>query len=169
MRLTFAPALPLGMAGAREMMEFLSNRDISPDEFIPRVNFALPPGIKVLGMEKRESLNRTLSKEIEAFLYSTKCSGSELDNVFRRWELKKEPADAAVNQEKSMGSELEMPGLMEDDLLWADRESKKIFLLLSFRQERRARPQEIFERILNIKNSVFRITREKILLKSGIG
>lgn len=170
MSLTFAPALPLGMEGRSEVLEFKSAFFFSEEEFIKRVNAVLPRGVKVLSLERLSDSRLALSAEMEALVYSVDLEnpvvreraalrGSEDSRTGRTsWAFVQTVIDEYMSSGKT-------PGLDEITL---DRKKKRMILRLKYSPQKMARFQEVVEQIFGSELPVFAMAREQIILKKGL-
>jgi radical SAM-linked protein len=165
-RISFCPALPLGMEGKAEVLEFKSSNLYTEDEFLRQINNFLPRGVKFLQLKRLEASEPGLNQSIEKMVYSFDLKGREIDLALE--ELKKEKKMASIGFEMIQGLVDEFwhnnqDGSVEDILL--DEKKAKLYLTLDYSNQRRMRPQEIITNIFGLHNSVFHMAREKIVFK----
>ncbi len=168
MVISYLPALPLGMEGKAEIVEFKSQYQFNEDEFVSHVNKFLPAGVKFLSLKKFKTFKPRLNEEIKTLVYSV-----DLKSRVAKEALK------AICKEKNISSDddyKKVEKIVDDFLadnnngniegISSDREKKKLFIYLKHSPHKNVRSQEIVENILRIKNPVFMMAREKVLFKS---
>lgn len=142
MRMTFAPALPLGMQGKREIFEFKSHFVLQEEDFMKRVNDHLPAGFQVLGLTCLDKNHPGLNAEIEYLVYSADLEMPE------EWELPEQSHHPSIHR------------------IWVDKNQQKIFLSLNHNQPDSLRAQDVFQDLIDLNNPNFHISREEIVLKT---
>lgn len=151
MKITYAPALPLGMEGKNEILEFKSRFDISSEEFLRHVNTFFPLGVRFLSLEKLSYSKPTLNEEIRALVYALDLQHVNMSETFI-----KEKGQVLFNSEG--GNQIKV-----------DKAAGKVMLVLEYKNGKVLRPQKIIEDILGWPThaSAFLLIREKILLKKS--
>ncbi|UCC41155.1 MAG: TIGR03960 family B12-binding radical SAM protein [Candidatus Aminicenantes bacterium] len=167
MKVSYLPALPLGMEGKAEVIEFRSQYLFSEREFVSHVNNYLPEGVKFLALKRLMSLKPSLTEDLRTLVYSVDLRSREIKEALKTI-CRKEGVSLDDDFEK-------IEGLVNDYLtknqnesverISVDREDEKLFLHLKHSPQRALRPQEIVEAILKVKNPVFVMAREKVLFK----
>jgi radical SAM family uncharacterized protein/radical SAM-linked protein len=168
MVISYLPALPLGMEGKAEIVEFKSQYQFEENEFVSRVNKFLPAGVKFLNLKKFETFKPRLNEEIKTLVYSVDLKSRATKEALK-----------AIGKEKNISSDddyKKVEKIVDDFLadnksgniegISPDRKRKKLFLYLKHSPHKNVRSQEIVESILRIKNPVFMMAREKALFKS---
>jgi radical SAM-linked protein len=163
MQMIFPPALPLGMEGRREWIEFTSMSRFSENEFMAQVNKFLPQGICFTGLLKMDQSQPKLSQQIKALIYSLDLS---------REDVRKATEDLAPwkSRENYYGAvkslmDVSMKELKLDSIIKAMVDTTKAKLLLYIKPDfhKSHKPQQIIERIFQLSNPVFLMSREEIL------
>jgi len=168
MAISYLPALPLGMEGKAEIVEFRSQYQFEEDKFVSHVNKFLPAGVKFLSLKKFKSFKPRLNDEIKTLVYSVDLKSRAIKEALK-----------AIYKEKTISSDddyKKVKKIVDDFLadtkdgkieaLLPDRKRKRLFLYLKHSPHKNVRSQEIVENILGIKNPVFDMAREKVLFKS---
>jgi radical SAM family uncharacterized protein len=83
MELSYGPALPLGMEGRREVLEFRSPFRFESRDFLARMNRSVPPGIRFVRLDRLESAEPSLHRAIERLVYSLDWKGEEFRLAWR--------------------------------------------------------------------------------------
>jgi len=168
MAISYLPALPLGMEGKAEIVEFKSQYLFEEDEFVSQVNRFLPVGVKFLGLKKFKTFKPRLNEEIKTLVYSVDLKSRATKEALK-----------AICKEKNISSDddyKKVEKIVDDFLadnkngniegIFPDRKRKKLFIYLKHSAHKNVRSQEIVENILRIKNPVFVMAREKVLFRS---
>lgn len=168
MSMTFSPALPLGMEGWSEILEFKSTFSFSEEEFITRMNSVLPRGVKVLSLARLTASRPRLSAEIDVLVYSVDLENplvreqpelrggeDERREHATRWASVGMAIDEFMNRGKISGV----------DKISLDRKKKKMILRLKYSPQKTVRLQDVIKHVIGRELPVFAITREQIILK----
>ena len=168
MVISYPPALPLGMEGKAEIIEFKSQYLFDGDEFVSHVNKFLPAGVKFSSLKKFKTFKPRLNEEMKTLVYSVDLKSRAAKEALK-----------AICKEKNISADddyKKVEKIVDDFLadnkdgniegIFPDRKRKKLFLYLKHFPHKNVRSQEIVENILKIKNPVFVMAREKILFRS---
>jgi radical SAM-linked protein len=168
MAISYLPALPLGMEGKAEIIEFKSQYLFESNEFVSHVNKFLPEGVKFLSLKKFKTFKPRLNQEMKTLVYSVDLKSRAAKEALK-----------AICKEKNISANddyKKVEKIVDDFLadykdgniegIFLDRKRKKLFLYLKHSPHKNIRSQEIVENILRIKNPVFVMAREKILFGS---
>ncbi len=96
MQISFAPSLPLGVAGFEEICEFKSDYLIEEKDFLRALSRVLPEGLSFFRLEKIGK--PSLSKDIKGFVYSINLESEEIGSSL----LEKIEEDKLLETIKSM-------------------------------------------------------------------
>jgi hypothetical protein len=152
--MSFGPALPLGMAGRDEFLEFKSGRDIGEAEFLAAVHAAAPSGIRFLALGRRGSAERPLQERLRGMVYS----GDLRDPVFAEAPIAGPEAAAKVAAAAAAD-----PGFAWLETVEASPDGASLFLRIAFRAQKIPRPQDLIGKALNLERPSFVLTREAFL------
>jgi len=165
MHLSLVPALPLGMTGNDESFEFKSFYEFEEKEFISCLNQNTPPGIRFLGLKTIESGAPSLTERISSMVYALDISVDEtrqaLADLAREKNLaadRDEAIERLIREYSSAKSELVKE-------ISFDRASEEVVLHISYDPHKHLRPQDVVEQAFGLKNSVYLMSREKIIYK----
>ena len=169
MVISYLPALPLGMEGKAEIVDFRSQHLFSEKEFISHVNEFLPSGVKFSGLRRLETFKPSLNEEIKTLVYSVNLKSQA---------VKKALEDICEEKNISRVDDFKKVEELVDDFLaksqnefieriFLDRKRKKLFLYLKHSPQKSIRSQEIVENIFRIENPVFCMAREEVLFRSN--
>ena len=169
MIISYLPALPLGMEGKKEVIEFRSDHNLPEKDFISLINRHLPSGVKFLQLKRMSESEPLLNEDIQSFLYSVDLERKEIKEALE--EFKRERRKSSLKNE-------DMIKLLIDEFLESDkrrllgrihleRGASKLFLHVDYPYQRKMRPQEIVKKIFGLKNPVFLMAREEVLFKES--
>ncbi len=170
MIVSYPPALPLGMEGREEVVEFRSDYDIPRDQFAKHINAYLPPGIRFLKLERLESVTPSLIERIQSLVYSMdlrsnqvmeKLQNSREGNRKTRYDVERRVQSLV---DRTIG-ENEI-GVMTDFSM--DSNKNQLLLDIKFDKKKLVRPQDIIRELLGIANPVYDMAREKIVFKDKL-
>ncbi len=168
MVLAFAPALPLGMEGKNEILEFRSVYEFSEDEFVLHVNAFVPSGFKVIDLERIELNRPSLNDEIEYLEYSLKMSQDLIKIMIQENIQKKEDCDRTDCFEIMERKINNYKAILRNELIQeikVDKAENKVIFILKFTYKKSIRVQDIAREIFGIENPVYYMARERIILK----
>jgi radical SAM-linked protein len=151
MIISFLPALPLGMEGKEEWLEFKSSDFISEKEFLMKMNRSLIEGVQFIKLKKPEESCGALNKNIHSFLYSFDM----------RWIC---PHEREKAWKKLLNYVQKFPEILPEEIVYR-KQDKKLFIEVNHSINKPVRIQDIIKDALQIKNPVYHIIREKILIK----
>jgi len=164
MKISFPPALALGMEGKGEVLEFRSECLFKSGLFVSRVNNFFPAGVKAVWLEKVKQATPSLSRDIGSMVYSFDLKQRDLqDSLRNRMGQKTKDLSAAFAFIKNALEEEEIPDLSE---VRFDDKQGKILLVFLFSPGRAVRLKPIVERVFGVDYPNFITTREKINFKS---
>ena len=164
MLISYCPALPLGMEGKAECLEFRSHYLFSEDEFLTRVNEYVPSGIQFLRLRKVENFEPSLDKDLKIMVYSVNLRSPEVRGALETF--KKEKNLSSTTEDFQVVEEL-LAGLLREGIesiknVFLDKKAGRLWLYLRYSHQKSPRAQDIAEKIFGIKDPVFIMAREKI-------
>jgi len=157
MLVSYLPALPLGMEGKEECLEFKSQYLFENQELIRRLNKYAPRGIRFFKLRKLEDAELPLNKNIKTMVYSLDLGKREIRQALEAKEEK--TIEMLVDEFLSDKSEY-------IEKIPLDKKKGKLFFYLKYSPQKSIRPQDIVKKIFEIENSVFFMARERIIFKS---
>lgn len=164
MLISYIPALPLGMEGKAECLEFKSQYLFSEKQFLTRVNKHVTSGLKFLRLRKVENSEPLLNEDLKIMVYSVNLESQEIRGALETIRKEKNYFSSADNFK--VAQELVDEFLSERDEsiegIFLDREQGKLFLYLRCSPQKSPRPRDIVEKVFGIRNPVFLMAREKI-------
>jgi len=168
MDFSYGPALPLGMDGAREVLEFRSSFRLAEAPFLARTNRSLPPGIRARTLELLGPGAPSLYNAITELVYSLDWTSGDFLEAWRE-------ARAAGEGETAAPDQPSLKKLIEDyrrqrpeaaDIPITFR-GKRIQLVLPAAPRKGLRPQDIVAEAFGISDPVFLLRRDDIVLRPG--
>jgi radical SAM family uncharacterized protein/radical SAM-linked protein len=167
MKVSYLPALPLGMEGKAEIVEFISQFLFSEKEFVSHLNNFLPEGVRFLSLERLESLKSSLNEELNTLVYSVDLRSQEIKGALNaiREENNISFLDDFKITEKLVNDYFANNKEESVERISVEREEGKLFLYLKHSPQKALPPREIVKTIFRVKNPTFAMAREKVLFK----
>jgi len=168
MDFSYGPALPLGMEGLREVLEFKAAFRLDARQFLARTNRSLPAGIRFVRLDSLGPGEPSLHNAVEGLAYSLDWKGEDFRLAWRE----SRPAGEAGRERGPALSEIKQrlaaykADKPEASCVQIDFKGKEVFLLLPPSPKKGLRPQDIVADALGIPNPVFLLRREEVVLKS---
>lgn len=169
MIVSYPPALPLGMEGRAEVIEFRSDYDIPFNEFVTHINAFLPPGVRFFKLERLERSDLSLIERIQTLVYSVDLGADQVIEALQNsCKMKKEtPFDVEGYVESLVDSAIrEKERELKIDFS-VDRHQHKLHLHILFDKNKGVRPQDIVGDVLGLTDPVYDMAREEILFKAS--
>jgi radical SAM-linked protein len=167
MKLTFLPALPLGMGSQEEVFELRTWSRLDEKNILSRLNSVSPEGISFKRLEEVSQQQPSLNREIKAVLYSLDIE-TLLDHLRRREGKKKEGRPAKKELDAAQIGELIAQKLDKytKEVIVAPEE-KKIYLLYLVKEGELGNPYRLLQELFNWEEAVFSLVREKVFFKEN--
>jgi radical SAM-linked protein len=169
MIVSYPPALPLGMEGRAEVIEFKSDYDIPLDRFAKHINACLPPGIRFYRLERLEHMTPSLIESIQSLVYSLDLSSNQVKETLSKTHESHKKGQFDVTQHvevlvnKAIG-ENKIGSMIHFSV---DSDQRQLLLDIKFNKQKLVRPQDIVREIVDIENPVYDMAREKIVFKAS--
>jgi radical SAM-linked protein len=169
MIVSYPPALPMGMEGKAEVIEFRSDYDIPLDEFASHINAYLPPGVRFLCLERLKSTDHSLIERIQSFVYSVDLNADQVIETLQNSQKGNMDVglDIVQHVDDLVDSALRENGKGGQIDFSVDRNKHKLLLDIKFNKNKLVRPQDIVSEIIGITNPVYCMAREKIVFKAS--
>jgi radical SAM family uncharacterized protein/radical SAM-linked protein len=165
MLISYAPALPLGMAGGAEWIEFKSQYVILKDEFVTRINLNILEGIEFFDFHPLDETDPSMNKQIKAFVYSLDLHNKKVKETVKNLSLSEGANDRYFDQVKNLVDEYfkkTEEGSLER--IFVDEKAGKLLMTIKNPPQKGGKSQEIVAAIFGLENPVFLMTRERIIL-----
>ena len=171
MLVSYLPALPLGMAGREECLDFKSDREIGEGEFLDAINRNLPLGIVFSRLDVLAAEAPSLGEALDRMVYSMDWDHPD---VRRALEASRAERGWAGLDEAEMLRRLLTPSeadqVREGIFLSIDGEEHRLLLDMKYSPTGGPRPQDIIRSILpGLESPVFVLTRERVTLRTRKG
>jgi len=165
MRMSFLPALPLGMEGLAEALEFRSGRRFEEEELLARVNQNVPLGVRFLSLAKMDPSAPSLSAATAGFVYSLDLDRPEVKAALETFRAGVCSGEAVSPKPPDLEEALALAFPGQEASVSLDREKNKLFLRLFVSASRSPRAQEAVARVFGLENPVFFMSRESVIYK----
>lgn len=160
-RMVYGPALPLGMEADREVLEFRLPRRMTEEDFLFRVNRAVPEGVRFTGLETVEDGAPSLGASIRELRYSLDLDTEEIlarlreETADDRPEAVLEWASRRIDEEKDS-----RPAAV----LEIDAENRRMALRTPAEPGKGGRAQDIVSALLGLSHAVHFLRREAVVM-----
>lgn len=165
MLISHPQALPLGMEGRTEWMEFRSPYVFSEEDFLSRINPNLVKGVEFFGLSRLDENELPMHKKIKAFVYSLDLRN---DRVIRAANKKYPDTGTeggfSARIEQCVGTYLKGIEVETLETFYVDEKEKKLYLIMKNISRKGERPQDIVTSALGLENPVFFMARERFIL-----
>lgn len=156
MLLSFGPALPLGMTARAEVMEFKALQYISEEEFLVTINALLPEGLEFRSLSQCGPDCRPLFQDIKVLVYTLDLTDPDVAGIDGLSEKLTEDSLSQLSEQYQRKVNIKLAP--SEKILW---------FFLDFEPQKPIRIQEVVERLLGLKNSVYALTREFLVFQDG--
>jgi radical SAM-linked protein len=160
MQMSLVPALPLGMTGDSESLEFKSYKVSDEPGFTEALNHHAPAGLIFLGLRQIDANAPSLTERMSSMVYSF-----DLDAPEMRAALSARETESGLTIDAIAARLIEEYRPFKPDLLreiFVDLPGRKVVFEIDFTPRKSLRPQDVVERIFGLPRSVHLLTREKI-------
>jgi radical SAM family uncharacterized protein/radical SAM-linked protein len=170
MLLSYAPALPLGMAAKRECFEFRTFYRWDEKALLRRLNRSARSGISFLIVRRVGDSEPSLTERIRGLVYSLDLSDEALGAALeaRKAERGMTQVDHPdfIRQEMARFIQGQTGGSVSFRL---DAKENKLFLEFPALVRRGFRPQDVVSAVFGLDRASFRLTRERLLFREDGG
>jgi radical SAM family uncharacterized protein/radical SAM-linked protein len=163
--MSFGPALPLGMEGLAEFMEFKAKRPLADDDFLSRMNAAAPPGLAVRKVEALAKGSPSWMERLREAVYSLDLSAADVGaaaaEAYRaRFGIESGSTTAAVLALIDDGEiKAEFGSWLKSAT--ADPAADRLYLRVAVTAQKIPRPQDLLRRALRMERVVFHMRRDE--------
>ncbi len=162
MLISYCPALPLGIEGKKEILEFSSFYILDEKEFLDRINRFLPEDIQFLSLKKIVFHEKKLSNAIKGFCYSFKIEEEEVKKAIKTIREKMNWRDLNdIEIHKKIIQKIESENELVEKI---SLNNDKIYFHIKFNPQKPLKIQNLIGKYYLLENPVFFIMREKILI-----
>lgn len=165
MAISYAPALPLGMAANSEWLEFKSPYIIAEDEFVSRINRFIPEGIEFFELRRLGDADPSMNRQIRGFIYSLDLQNEKVVAAVESLTSEFNGEESYYNLVKKLAGEFSR-NFRGDSLekITVDETGGKLLLFMKNVPGKGEKAQDIVRAILGLENPVYFMTREQFLL-----
>ncbi len=167
MRMAFLAAMPLGMEGWEEAVEFESDRLIEESSFLKRINASLPEGIRFSGLKRMDGSHPTLGRDAKEFLYSLDLRNPEVQTAIDALGGTRDPSSSVERKIRTAAEALSRGLEGKATVVTVSPDLDKIFFRVSLTSNPPPRIQEAVEKILGLEKASFFLTRERVFYGSN--
>ena len=168
MKMSFLPALPLGMEGLAEALEFRSDCSIEEEDFLAQLNACLPEGVRFLSLQRRKPSDRPLSEDVAGFVYSLDLSRAEVQDALGAFAESRTSLDSSPGwRERGLAAVLTEAFSQGQARVSLAEEGNHLLLQVNVSAVAIPKPQAVTGRILGLENPVFYMRRTEVLYRSS--
>ncbi|MBN1271747.1 MAG: TIGR03960 family B12-binding radical SAM protein [Candidatus Aminicenantes bacterium] len=157
MKISYLPALPLGMKGYAERLDFSSQNSFSKSAFLDRINGFLPKGLMFSDIKQLPPGTPKLNDDLEAAVYVLETASPEMKGKIPQ-------------KRKMIYSALDSWGVDNGrgpiEKIGFDEENKFLWLRFSYRVDRPTRIQDIIQKAFGCDDAIYALSRREIVLRS---
>jgi len=169
MKMSFLPALALGMEGLDEKLEFKSQYSFSEKTFLPRVNAFCPRGIRFKALERRRDGMPSLMQELKGFMYSVDMNAGSpprSPGQFPKNKQKNKDDDEIIRARMDkVRNALSEKGV---ERISFNRKKGKLQFLILQTAKKQTRPQDVVQELFLTTNPVYSLCRKNVLFHGKI-
>jgi len=161
-QMSLVPALPLGMIGNDESLEFKSMEEMDEPGFAAALNLHAPSGVVFFDLKRIDASAPSLTERISAMEYSLDLDAPRTRDALAARKGDRGPGEDAACIAARLIEEYRpgKPDLLEE--IFVDASNRKIVLKIAYTPQRSLRPQDVVESALGLSSAVYLMTREKI-------
>ncbi|MEE8604153.1 MAG: TIGR03960 family B12-binding radical SAM protein [Candidatus Aminicenantaceae bacterium] len=169
MLISYPPALPLGMEGKAEWIEFKSPYIFSEEEFVSRINPFLIEGVEFFGLRHLEETDVPMNRQIRAIVYSLDLQNKKVISAVKSRSMIEGADESYFNHvEKIMNDYFKKSRGDSLEKISVDETEGKLLLSIKNVPQKGEKPQEIVNTILGLENPVWSMVREQFLLDNQV-
>jgi len=166
MRVSYLPALPLGMEGREECLEFKSNQEFSEAEFLERVNNSLPLGLKFRSLIRLADKQPSLGEALAGMVYSLDWNHPDVEQALLTMRQQK---DLAALDDEALLQKLVHEAFPQHETqglkVSLDTGRHRLMIELEYPAQGSLRAQDVVRALLRLEHPVYVMAREKALWK----
>ncbi len=167
MLISYPPALPLGMAGTAEWMEFKSLHVFTQKEFLSRINPFLIEGVEFFGLKHLEESDISMNKQISAFVYSLDLRDKNVMAAVKNHSLVEETEESYFDHVEKIVNDYAQKNTEDSfEMIFVSKSEGKLYLTVNNVPRKGKKPQEIVTSIFGLENPIFSMTREQFLIEN---
>jgi radical SAM family uncharacterized protein/radical SAM-linked protein len=165
MLISHPPALPLGMEGKEEWVEFKSTYVFSEKNFISCVNRYMIDGIEFFGLRSLDETDLPMNKKTRAFVYSLDLGDNNVIEAAKKYCPSGKAHDRfGAHVQRCVDIYVEENEVKTLEEYYVDEKENKLYLTMKNVVQKGEKPQDIVTSIFGLANPVFFMARERFLL-----
>ena len=163
-KLSFGPALPVGVASADEYVDFETRDQIDPEDFLARMRAAAPAGLRFLAMRRLGPGEEPLQKSINVARYSVGLPAAQrAEWLLARFGQARSDGHLTVARERN--GKRQMVDVVLDEIELAAAGENQAVLTMSLAPGTSVRPSELVRALLGEQAGTVTIRREQLLIE----
>jgi len=167
MDFSYGPALPLGMEGLREVLEFKSSRLLAARPLLSRLNRSLPAGVRAVRLESVGPGEPSLANAIERLVYTVDWRGAEF---LEAWRTSRTAGEACPSAPDAVWLRERLAGFLSGHPeaaaeVAASVRGAKLRLALPPSPRRGLRAQDVVAEAFGLAEPSFLLRREAVVLR----
>jgi radical SAM family uncharacterized protein/radical SAM-linked protein len=164
MLISHPPALPLGMEGKAEWVEFKSDHVFSEEDFLSRIKPYMIEGVEFFGLNRLGETDLSMNRKTRAFVYSLDLDDKRVIEAAENFcPLHKADEGFWDRLNKCVDIYAEKNDVKTLEKIFVDEAEKKLYLIIKSDTQKGAKPQEIVSSVLGLENPVFSMARERFI------
>jgi len=169
MLITYLPALPLGMGGNSEVLEFKTHFIFPEREFIDRLNAVSPSGLEFCRLLKIEPEEPVLAEALDSMVYSLDLKSLVVKQALRAFRAAEGRPGLSDLQSMRLMIAARIPSVLDGETmdLEIDENQEKLFVSIKYSPHKTNRPQDVIKDITGMRHPSFDMVREEVVFKSG--
>lgn len=165
MLISYPPALPLGMTGREERIEFKSRQVIKKEEFLERIVPHMPDGVEFFDLCRLDEREPSLNKKIRAFVYSLDLHNEKVRQAMMNHPDRENTGEGYIQRAKKISEGFSnKQGGDTPERIYVDEKEGKLLLVVENPPLKGRKPQDIVVSMFGLENPVYLMARERILL-----
>ena len=165
MLISYPPALPLGMEGQAEWIEFKSQYLMAKQEFITRINSYMLEGIVFFDFRSLDEMEASANKKIRGFVFSLDLQNKKVKEAVHNHSFTESTHKNYFDKVKRLVDDhVEKLGKDSFERISVDEEEGKLWMVLKNPPRKGGKSQEIVSSIFGLENPVFSMAREQIVM-----
>ena len=163
-KLSFGPALPVGVASTDEYVDFETRDQIDPEDFLARMRAAAPAGLRFLAMRRLGPGEEPLQKSINVARYSVGLPAAQrAEWLLARFGQARSDGHLTVARERN--GKRQIVDVVLDEIELAAAGENQAVLTMSLAPGTSVRPSELVRALLGEQAGTVTIRREQLLIE----
>ncbi len=165
MLISYPPALPLGMEGNAEWIEFKSPYVFFEEEFVSQINPFLIEGVEFFGLSRLDDTEPPMNRQIRAFVYFVDLQNKKVIAAVKSRSMSEDADESYFDRVKKIVNDyFKMSRGDSLEKVSVDDTKGKLYLTIKNVPGKGKKPQEIVASVFGLENPVFSMAREQFLV-----